>query len=124
VVDSDTGDIDTDTGDTKESHADIIKHMKQTLHVTGDLTAKKAHDDLMRYFDSLSDPKKSAKKATEQLRMISHGHAGAHQLKHKNRHASTKRGRDGFVHHTAAPVKKGPNHVASMTRTYKNIMVG
>jgi hypothetical protein len=75
----------------------------------------------MRYFDSLSDPKKSAKKATEQLRMISHGR-GAHQLQHKN--ASPKRGKDGFVHHTAAPVKKGPNHVASMTRTYKNIMVG
>ncbi len=120
MVDSDTGDIDND--DTKESHADIIKHMKQTLHVTGDLTAKKAHDDLMRYFDSLSDPKKSAKKAMEQLRMISHGRAAAHQLQHKN--ASPKRGRDGFVHHTAAPVKKGPNHVASMTRTYKNIMVG
>jgi len=121
VVDSDTGDIDTDTGDTKESHADIIKHMKQTLHVTGDLTAKKAHDDLMRYFDSLSDPKKSVKKevATEQLSIIS-----SHQRQHKNRHAAPKRGRDGFVHHTAAPVKKGPNHVASMTRTYKNIMVG
>ena len=67
-----------------------------------------------------------ARSKQQTLRMMSHGPA------HQVHHAAHKRGRGapmpklghGFVQHTAAPVKKGPNHVASKTRTYKNIMVG
>ena len=67
-----------------------------------------------------------ARSKQQTLRMMSHGPA------HQVHHAAHKRGRGapmpklghGFVQHTAAPVKKGPKHVASKTRTYKNIMVG
>ena len=78
----------------------------------------------MRTMSPLAEYKARSKQQT--LRMMSHGPA------HQVHHAAHKRGRGapmpklghGFVQHTAAPVKKGPNHLVSETRTYKNIMVG